>query len=79
MSSRNKAKRRHNDWVKTLHKRNIFKYVWHDNLDGYPIHKLSKGKVHCSCPLCAAKTKTNGYSASDRRKIEAGNDSLKEL
>lgn len=39
---------------------------------------LSKGKVHCSCPLCAAKTKRNmgirdrsirSWAISDQRKM----------
>lgn len=40
--------------------------------------KLSKGKVHCSCPLCAAKSKRDrgvknrsvrNYKISDQRKF----------
>lgn len=65
-----RAKHRHEDWVHTLRKRNIFKYVWGDPLTGYPLRKLSKGKVHCSCPMCAAKTKTNGWKHSDLKEIE---------
>lgn len=37
--------------------------------DGVVIGKLIKGKVHCSCPCCTPKKKTNGYKASDRRKL----------
>ena len=37
------------------------------------IGKYSKGKIHCSCPMCSAKTnrhdKKYGYKASDRRKL----------
>ena len=32
-------------------------------------HRLSKGKVHCSCPMCAQKTKNIGYSHSDKIKL----------
>lgn len=31
---------------------------------------LRKGKIHCSCPLCAAKTRKNGYTISDLKKLE---------
>lgn len=50
--------------------------------------KLSKGKVHCSCPLCACKSTadrgkhTNShrmYSASDLRKFDALTYRLKEV
>lgn len=34
---------------------------------------LSKGKIHCSCPLCAAKTNVNGHKISEVRKIESMN------
>ncbi len=33
-------------------------------------HRLSKEKVHCSCPLCRRKTRYNGWKASDKRNIE---------
>ena len=31
---------------------------------------LRKGKIHCSCPLCRAKVKYNGYKISDIKKLE---------
>lgn len=49
--------------------------------------KLNKGKIHCSCPLCAAKStkclgKTNNslsnYAVSDRRKFTALENNLNE-
>lgn len=52
------------------------------------ISELSKAKIHCSCPLCAAKSKhTMGiryrsqdcWSISDRRKFDSMNDKIKEL
>lgn len=30
---------------------------------------LSKGKVHCSCPLCQSKTKIHGFKHSDRKRM----------
>ena len=29
-----------------------------------------KGKIHCSCPLCRAKTRYEGYKHSDQKKID---------
>lgn len=55
------AKKRHNDVTKAIRKRNIahsyslFAFTgWYDNL-----HQYSKNKIHCSCPMCAAKTNTS--------------------
>ena len=57
---RTSAERRHNDVVKALRKRQICRkyYGWeyYDNL-----HQYSKNKIHCSCPICAAKTKTKYF------------------
>lgn len=51
-------------------------YGFYDNL-----HQYSKNKIHCSCPMCSAKTKNKGhrkknwwapphnYKISDVRKI----------
>lgn len=52
-----RSTRRKNDWRKAKRKEWIVHHVycwpegWYDNL-----HEYSKGKIHCSCPLCAAKT-----------------------
>lgn len=46
------------------------------------LHQYSKNKIHCSCPLCSAKTRNKGrrdrknyapsinYKISDQRKID---------
>jgi hypothetical protein len=34
--------------------------------------RLRKGKVHCSCPMCSRKAKTNGYKHSDKVRMEKG-------
>lgn len=37
------------------------------------LHQYSKNKIHCSCPLCSAKTRNKGkinYKVSDYKKIE---------
>lgn len=52
-------------------------YGFYDNL-----HQYSKNKIHCSCPMCSAKTKNKGrrkknwwapsinYKISDVRKLQ---------
>ena len=80
---RTRAERRHNDWTKIHHKAAIIKYVWRDEkwfdsaFKGKE-HRLSKSKVHCSCPLCSAKTRKNGYKISDLRKLDSLRSSLDE-
>ena len=70
------AKNRHNSWRKAIRRRRIDRDVhqgygrfrggdWYDNL-----HQYSKGKIHCSCELCSAKTRKDGYTISDIRKIQ---------
>lgn len=39
---------------------------WNYKFDGV----LSKGKIHCSCWMCSAKTNVHGPKMSDLRKIE---------
>ena len=84
---RKTAEKRHNDWRKAVRKRNIVHHIygwdegWYDNL-----HQYSKNKVHCSCPLCACKTrgktvkKTGGpgenWSIKDEKRIEEMEDQL---
>jgi len=54
---RTRAERRKKDWAKALRKQGIaHNYYgwwegWYRNL-----HQYSKGKIHCSCPMCRAKT-----------------------
>ena len=54
------ALKRHYDVTKALRKRAIVKLAyptipnWYNNL-----HQYSKNKIHCSCPLCAAKTNSS--------------------
>lgn len=75
---RNKAERRKDDYRHIARKRKILKDVYHDDDLVFSLdkekHRLSKGKVHCSCPLCATKTKKDGYSHSDLKKIAAAAD-----
>ena len=85
--------KRHNDWKKAIRKKNICEQVY--GIEYYNnLHQYSKNKVHCSCPLCAAKTgdahnnrKITGthqrygkknWKIGDKRKIQILNDKLKE-
>lgn len=73
---RGRAWRRYKNYTKTKRKRKIdinsnwwpanyaalFNYEvrerrigWYDNL-----HQYSKNKIHCSCPMCSAKTRNKG-------------------
>ena len=73
---RTRAWRRYKNYTKAKRKRkidlvshwwpanyaNLFNYAmresrigWYDNL-----HQYSKNKIHCSCPMCSAKTRNKG-------------------
>lgn len=77
-----RAERRKNDFNKAIRKKNIAEHnhgtSWYDNL-----HQYSKNKVHCSCPLCSAKTSKYGntpnYKHSDELKIASMNERLAEI
>ena len=50
---------------KALRKRrlsNIVYHSWQDDEWQYydNLHQYSKNKIHCSCPICSAKTKNKG-------------------
>ena len=78
--------RRKTDFKKAIRKKKIINgYGW----DYYSnLHQYSKNKIHCSCPMCRAKTaKTKlhtwgpggkNWKMSDRRKIEELKDQLNE-
>lgn len=84
MPMRNRAERRHNDWREARRKRRIIRaYGWdyYDNL-----HQYSKNKIHCSCPMCSAKTNNKrrkvwgvgrrNWCMMDRRRIEEMEDQI---
>ena len=78
---RTKAERRHNDWMKIRRKAKIVKEYdkeWYDNFWAGQEHRLSKSKIHCSCPICAAKTKIHGPSLADYKMFERLQSSLDE-
>ena len=82
---RNRAEKRHNDWRKAIRKKKIINaYGWdyYDNL-----HQYSKNKIHCSCPMCRAKTgkrkswgtNRKNWSMPDERRIEEMENQKEEL
>ena len=75
--NKRRALRRHNDVRKALRKRNISKnnygFDWYNNL-----HEYSKNKIHCSCALCAFRSKLNPrLSVADEKKIAAMDAEIK--
>ena len=77
-------------WSKAIRKRNIDRDTkpahasWPDYYDN--LHEYSKNKIHCSCPMCQAKTNgknswsgpSKNWKISDRRKIESLNEGQEE-
>ena len=63
-TDRSRAWRRYKDYTKAKRKSDIDKSIhswsnwlhpWYNNL-----HQYSKNKIHCSCPICSAKTRNKG-------------------
>lgn len=76
---RTAAERRRNDWKKAIRKYRISSayckdHPWYDHL-----HQYSKGKIHCSCPICRCKTNDKhglpgtamNWSVKDQKRLEA--------
>jgi len=78
------AEKRHYDQRAIERKKNFLKncYGKHDWFEdwtnGGQRNRLNKGKIFCSCPMCSNKTKYQGTSISDYRKIEKMQSSLEE-
>ena len=82
--TRTKAERRKNDYKHIAKKERILKHVYEDGAyDGFTkggqTHRLSKGKVHCSCPLCSTKTKDNGRKHSEELRMLSMNEKEEEF
>lgn len=72
---------------KALRRRRLARKIYpYDDKDYYDnLHQYSKNKIHCSCPMCSAKTRNkrkrhrNGqgfapsinYKISDQRKVDS--------
>lgn len=80
---RKRAKKKANRLLRIEHQ---YGFSFYDDKKGY----LRKGKIHCSCPLCRAKTNArkmvatgnskhrydNYFKPSDRRKVDSCMDAL---
>ena len=86
---RPQARKRQLDRNKQKRKMQIVKNTWHEPelLENNPkyVGHLVKGKIHCSCPICAAKTNPkrgtleHGWKHSDKKKlIKISNELLDE-
>lgn len=84
----NRGHRRKTDYQKAVSKKHkdasrgqhFVEHPWYDNL-----HQYSKGKIHCSCALCAFNYKRHGQVVfgkilpmGDQRKAEAMKAKLRE-
>lgn len=75
MARRNRAYYRDVRKRKIAHRKHICEdyYGW----DWYLVDgRYSKGKIHCSCPLCSSKSKDRNWKHSDKQKIESAEDQL---
>ena len=82
---RTSAERRHNDWNKAVRKRSISRHAY--GFDWYrDLHRYDKGKIHCSCPMCASKTNNRNFrcygpvlnlSLMDQRRMDAMKEDLR--
>ena len=50
------------------------KYGMYDNL-----HQYSKNKIHCSCPMCSAKTRNKGHRRKRKNYAPAINYTMMDL
>lgn len=81
---RTRAERRKKNYSKITHKKKLAKEIYGSDYyehDG----QYSKGKIHCSCPICSCKTnnkdrygKSENYKHSDELKHESMNQQIKE-
>ena len=84
MHVRTHAEKRHNDWKKAIRKRKIIRQYGFDYYDN--LHQYSKNKIHCSCALCACKSKgkkakrltgpAKNWSVADEKRIEEMQDQI---
>ena len=71
-----KAYQRHQDFTHAKRKANIVRNWGNGSFEGFTrggqVHRLSKGKIHCSCPMCREKTKERGWKHSDLVNVAKG-------
>lgn len=69
------AYRRHETYRHIAKKQRIITEIKHGSIYNnaqYKGNKLSKGKVHCSCPMCSSKTRRNGWKHADLVALSKG-------
>ena len=85
---RTRAERRKSDYKHIIKKGRIIKNVFgmgafEGMTNNGQIHRLSKAKVNCSCPMCSSKTNKYGntpnYTHADRVKIDSMNSQFNEM
>ena len=93
--ARGRAWRRYKDYTKAMRKRKIdISSYWYSKknndpftfwLDGYRcgfydnLHQYSKNKIHCSCPMCSAKTRNKGHRRKRKNYAPAINYTMADL
>lgn len=82
MTNRTRAYYRHQRWRAIRRKYRIRKQLWgrelvEDYYSKVPIGTLSKGKIHCSCPMCRTKS-YDELSHRDKKYLESATEQLKE-
>lgn len=79
MSSRSRGEIRKINFAKGLRKKKLLSSIMHGDPNYYKHDgQYIKGKIHCSCPLCSAKTNNRGrygvaknYKHSDLQKLDS--------
>lgn len=79
----NRAYKRKKDFAKAIRKKKLDREVtcyFDPEFGMYKfLHQYSKGKIHCSCPSCSAKTKNKGKrSRGGRGYAPSFNPSMKD-
>ena len=87
---RTRAWRRHKNYIKAKRKQRIdrevsyYFYNWFGHGYYNNLHEYSKNKIHCSCPMCRAKTgkrkswgtNRKNWSMADEKRIEEMEDQI---
>lgn len=72
---RTRAETRKNSIKKALRKRRIDRETRGDGSQMYDnLHEYSKGKIHCSCPMCRQKTRPKKMAYGSKAEMWKNND-----
>ena len=75
VKDRSRGDRRKKDYTKAKRKMELSKTWLENGWYGECLHRYSKNKIHCSCPLCVAKTRGKfhkGGAVSENELKQAG-------